>query len=81
VLNTCSSFVADFAGLLAAVTAPSSVRERFLHSAEVQGTVQIWRRFGGGSARNRAQLGEPCNLVQFMHTAQIRINTGDCACC
>ena len=48
-------------------------------AAGVLGTKQPWGRFGGGSARNRALLGEASNPVHFMQVAQSRINTGDSA--
>jgi hypothetical protein len=44
--------------------------------AQVQESRQIWRRFGGGSARNRALLSRSCNSVQHMQMVQSRINTG-----
>ena len=47
--------------------------------AEVQGRSQIWWRFGGGSDRNRALLGNPAQPVHNMQIAQSRINTGDFA--
>jgi len=40
---------------------------------------EICRRFGGGSDRNRALLGQSCNSMHDMQIAQSRINTGDCA--
>jgi hypothetical protein len=39
-------------------------------------TGNICRRFVGGSARNRALLGQSCNSVHYMQIAQNRINTG-----
>jgi hypothetical protein len=46
-----------------------------------KGIAEIWWRFGGGSDRNRALLGELCNSMRDMHIAQSRINTGDFASC
>ena len=40
--------------------------------------VQVGAKFGGGSDRNRALLGNSGNSMQDMHIAQSRINTGDC---
>jgi hypothetical protein len=36
------------------------------HGAGVQGSSPICRRFGGGSARNRALVGGSCNSMHFM---------------
>jgi len=79
VLNTCSNFIGVFAKAAESLGCPERSVEGVLHIAEVQGSAGIWRRFGGGSARKRALLGNSCNSVQRMHIAQWRINTGDCA--
>jgi hypothetical protein len=50
-----------------------------LHIAELRGNAEIWWRFGGGSDRNRALLGQSCNSMHDMQIVQSRINTGDCA--
>ncbi len=42
---------------------------------------EICRRFGGGSDRNRALLGQVCNSMHDMQIAQSRINTGYFASC
>jgi hypothetical protein len=42
---------------------------------------EIWRRFGGGSDRNRALLGNPVQPVHDMQIVQSRINTGYFASC
>ena len=52
-----------------------------LEVAEVHGNAEIWRRFGGGSDRNRALLGNPVQRVHDMQIVQMRINTGDFASC
>ncbi len=46
----------------------------------VNGVVcaEICRRFGGGSDRNRALLGNRGNSMHDMQLVQSRINTGDC---
>ena len=49
------------------------------HVAQVQGEAEIWRRFGGGSDRNRALLGNQGNSMHGMQIAQRRINAGDFA--
>jgi hypothetical protein len=50
-----------------------------LHIAKAQSEAKICGRFVGGSARNRAVLGNPGQLGHDMQFAQSRINTGDCA--
>jgi hypothetical protein len=50
-----------------------------LHVAEVQGSAEIWWRFGGGSDRNRAFLGNSRTSMHFMQNVQSCIETGDCA--
>jgi len=50
-----------------------------LHRAQLQAEAEVWWRFGGGSDRNRALLGNPCNSMHGMQIAQHCINTGDCA--
>jgi len=52
-----------------------------LHMAKGQGEGEIWRRFGGGSDRNRALLGNKGNSMHGMQIAQHRINTGDSVYC
>ena len=58
-------------------------REQFvqliLRMSQVQGEGQIWRRFGGGSDRNRALLGNRGSSMHSMQIVQYRINTGDFA--
>ena len=80
-LNACSNFVGGFAKVVETFGRPERSIEGVLHAAEVQGSADIWRRFGGGSDRNRALLGNSCNSGHFMHIAQSRINTGNCAAC
>ena len=50
-----------------------------LHITEGQESAEIWWRFGGGSDRNRALLGQSCNSMHDMQIAQSLINTGDFA--
>ena len=52
-----------------------------LHIAKAQSEAKICRRFVGGSARNRAVLGNPGQPVHGMQFVQSRINTGDSAAC
>jgi hypothetical protein len=79
VLNVCSSFMGDFAKVAGSLDRPKQCVQAVLEATEVQASPEICRRFGGGSARNRALLGGSCNSTHFMHIAQSRINTGDCA--
>lgn len=46
-----------------------------LHMAQVQEEGEIWRRFGGGSDRNRALLGNRGNSMHDMQIVQSRIKT------
>ena len=78
-LNTCSNVMGVFAKAAENPGRPARSIEGVLHVAEEKGSAEIWRRFGGGSASNRALLGNSCNSVHGMHSAQRRINTGDCA--
>ena len=75
-LKTCSSFMGGCAKVAETFGRPERSIEGVLHVAEEQGSGGIWRRFGGGSARNRALVGGSCNSVHFMHIAQSRANTG-----
>ena len=80
-LNIRSHFMGAFGNVAGSLGCPEQCVQAVLHVTEVQGSAEIWRRFGGGSARNRALLGDSCNLVHFMHMAQSRMNAGDCASC
>jgi hypothetical protein len=46
-----------------------------LEIAGVHGNAEIWRRFGGGSDRNRALLGNGGNSMHDMQIVQSCINT------
>jgi hypothetical protein len=79
VLKNCSSFVGGFAQVGSNLDRPEQSVQVVMHIAQAQEQAEIWRRFGGGSDRNRALL---CNKGNSMHNMQIvqsRINTGDCA--
>ena len=71
-LNLCSSCVGVFAQV--GFNLERSVRV-VLHMAKGQRKGEIWRRFGGGSDRNRALLGNPVQPVHDMQIVQSRINT------
>ena len=62
-------------------SAVSNLCKLILHMAQVQEEDEIWRRFGGGSDRNRALSGNPVQPVHDMQIVQGRINTGDFASC
>ena len=78
-LNIRTHFMGAFGEVAESFGCPEQCVEAVLHAREAQGSADIWGRFGGGSARNRAFVGGSCNSVQFMQIAQSRINTGDCA--
>ena len=77
--NICSGFVGGFLQVGYNLDRPEQSVQVDLHMAQVQGEAEIWRRFGGGSDRNRALLYNEGNSMHDMQTAQSRINTGDCA--
>lgn len=77
--KTCESFADGFARIGRTLDRQEISVLAVLEIAEVHGNAEIWRRFGGGSDRNRALLGNPVQPVQFMQIVQCRINTGDCA--
>jgi hypothetical protein len=79
VLNVRSSFVGGLAHVGGNLDRPERSVQVALHMAQVQGDAEICRRFGGGSDRNRALLGNKGNSMHGMQIAQSRINTGDCA--
>jgi hypothetical protein len=78
VLNLCSSCVGIFAQV--GFNLERSVRV-VLHMAKGQGEGEIWRRFGGGSDRNRALVGNGGNSMHDMQIVQSRINTAYFASC
>jgi hypothetical protein len=79
VLNLCSSFVGGLAHVGGNLDRPERSVQVTMHMVQVQGDVEICRRFGGGSDRNRALLGNKGDSMHGMQIAQSRINTGDCA--
>jgi hypothetical protein len=79
VLSICSGFVGGSVQVGYKLDRPEQSVQVDSHMAQVQGEADIWRRFGGGSDRNRALL---CNEGNFMHDMQFvqrRMNTGDYA--
>ena len=80
-LNICSGFVGGSVQVGYNLGRPEQSVQVDLHMAQVQGKAEIWRRFGGGSDRNRALLGNKGNSMHGMQIAQIRINAGDSVYC
>jgi hypothetical protein len=75
VLNICSGFVGGSVQVDYNLDRPEQSVQVDLHMAKVQEKVGIWRRFGGGSDRNRALLGNGGNSMHDMQIVQSRINT------
>ena len=80
-LNICSGFVGGSVQVGYNLDRPELSVQVDLHMPQVQGEAEIWRRFGGGSDRNRALLGNPVQPVHDMQIVQSRINTGYFASC
>ena len=78
-LNICSGFVGGSVQVGYNLGRAEQSVQRDLHMAQVQGKAEIWWRFGGGSDRNRALLGNKGNSMHGMQIAQGRINAGDFA--
>jgi hypothetical protein len=78
VLNICYDFIGGSVQVGYDLGRPELSVQMDFHMAQVQRNAEIWRRFGGGSDRNRALLGNKGNSVHGMQIAQSRINTGDC---
>jgi hypothetical protein len=81
VLSICSGFVGGSVQVGYNLDRSEQSVQVDLHMAQVQGEAEICRRFGGGSDRNRALLGNEGNSMHGMQIAQHRINTGDFASC
>jgi hypothetical protein len=79
VLSICSGFVGGSVQVGYNLDRPEQSVQVDLHMAQVHGEAEIWRRFGGGSDRNRALLGNKGNSMHGMQIAQVRINASDCA--
>ena len=71
----CESFADGFARIGRTLDRQERSVLTVLEIAEVHGNGEIWRRFGGGSDRNRALLGNPAQPVHGMQNVQSRINT------
>ena len=77
----CESFADGFAQSSRTLDRQEVSVLAVLEIAEVHGNAEIWRRFGGGSDRNRALLGNPVQPVHDMQVVQSRINTAYFASC
>jgi len=75
VTKICESFSDGFARIGGTLDRPELSVLAVLEIADVQGYAEIWRRFGGGSDRNRALLGNREQSVHGMQIAQSRIKT------
>jgi hypothetical protein len=76
VTKICESFADGFARIGRTLDRQELSVLAVLEIAEVHGNGEIWRRFGGGSDRNRALLGNGGNSMHDMQSVQSRINTG-----
>jgi hypothetical protein len=81
VTKICESFAGGFARVGGNLDRPELSVLAVLEIAEVHGNAEIWRRFGGGSDRNRALLGNKGNSMHDMQIVQSRINTAYFASC
>ena len=80
-LNICSGFIGGSVQVGYNLGRPEQSVQMDLHMAQVQGKAEIWWRFGGGSDRNRALLGNEGNSMHDMQIVQSRINTACFAYC
>ena len=80
-LNICSGFVGGSVHVGYNLDRPEQSVQVDLHMAQMREEGKIWRRFGGGSDRNRALLGNKGNSMHDMQIVQSRINTACIASC
>jgi hypothetical protein len=81
VLNICSGFVGGFCQVGFNLDRPEQSAEVVVQMVQVLEGSEICRRFGGGSDRNRALLGNDGNSMHYMQIVQSRINTACFASC
>ena len=74
-LDICSGVVGSSVQVGYNLDRPEQSVQVDLHMAHVQEEAEIWWRFGGGSDRNRALLGNKGNSMHDMQSVQSRINT------
>ena len=79
--KVCESFADGFARIGRTLDRQELSVLAVLDIAELHGNGEIWRRFGGGSDRNRALLGNPVQPVHDMQIVQSGMNTDDFASC
>ena len=79
--NICSGSVGGSVQVGYNLDLPERSVQVDLDMAQMLEEGEIWRRFGGGSDRNRALLGNEGNSMHDMQIVQSRINTGDFASC
>lgn len=80
-LNICSGFVGGFCQVGFNLDRLEQSAEVVVQMVQVLEESEIWWRFGGGSDRNRALLGNKGNSMHGRQIAQGRINAGDFASC
>jgi hypothetical protein len=76
VTKICESFADGFTRIGRTLDCQELSVLAVLEVAEVHGNAEIWRRFGGGSDRNRALFGNSVQPVHDMQIVQSRINSG-----
>lgn len=80
-LNICAGFVGGFWQVDFNLDRPEQSAEVVVQMVQALEGSEICRRFGGGSDRNRALLGNEGNSMHDMQIVQSRINTGYFASC
>jgi hypothetical protein len=79
--NICSGSVGGSVQVGYNLDLPERSVQVDLHMAQMLEEGEIWRRFGGGSDRNRALLGNKGTSMHDMQSVQSRINTAYFASC
>ena len=80
-LNICSGSVGGSVQVGYKLDLPERSVQVDLHMAQMREEGEFWRRFGGGSDRNRALLGNKGTSMHDMQIVQSRINTACFASC
>ncbi len=80
-LDICSGVVGSSVQVGYNLDRPEQSVQVDFHMPQEQREAEIWRRFGGGSDRNRALLGNGGNSMHDMQIVQSRINTAYFASC
>ena len=79
--NICSGSVGGSVHVGYNLDLPERSVQVDLDMAQMLEEGEIWRRFGGGSDRNRALLGNKGTSMHDMQSVQSRINTDCFASC